>query len=271
MKEPMEPIVVGVDGSPESMSALDLAAEEAMSRVVPLTIVHVCDPAADARRLLATAASRALAEHPALSVTAELLSGEPAQALTERARQAGLLVVGHSPRCGARTAGARSVAHQVVSRAGTPVIVDRPLHPSTDAQQPRPVLVGVACTPDDDAVVQFAFEEAAARGAPLWAAHIWPGSADAVSQQAWRGFADERDEADKALVDTLRAWSEKYPSVALHRIVRHGLDAPVSLTAASRSAQLVVIGSRSPDEQLHSGAQILAHRGGCSVAVVPLG
>jgi len=277
MEEPMEPVVVGVDASAESMSALDLAAEEAASRVAPLTVVHVCDSPTDGRvdqpaaaqRLLAAAVSRALAEHPALSVTAELLSGVPADALVEHARHSRLLVIAHSPRCSGRTIGANSVAHQVVSRTPVPIMVHRPLYSSAVAQ-PRPVLLGVACAPGDDAVVEFAFEEASSRGAPLLAAHIWPGSVYAGSRQVWCDFASARDEADRVLVETLRAWSEKYPDVAVHRMVRHGLDVPVSLTAASRSAQLVVVGSRSLDEQMLCPAQVLAHRGGCSVAVVPV-
>jgi nucleotide-binding universal stress UspA family protein len=280
MGEPMEPVVVGVDSSAESMSALDLAAEEAASRVAPLVVVHVCDPPtvgradqpAAAQRLLAAAVSRASAEHPALSVTAELLSGVPADALVERAREASLMVLAHRPRCGARTIGARSVAHQVVSRSPVPVVVHRPLSPQAMAQQPRPVLVGVACAPGDDSVLEFAFEEAARRGAPLRAVHIWPGSVP--SRSGWRGFEAARDEADNRLVDALRPWSEKYPEVAVQRMVRHGLDVPVSLTAASRSAQLVVVGTRHPDEgsrPLLCGAQVLAHRAGCSVAVVPVG
>lgn len=278
MGEPMEPVFVGVDGSAESMEALDLAAEEAASRVAPLVVVHVCDPRtawradqpAAARRLLAAAVSRAWAEHPALSVTGELLSGVPADVLVERAREASLVVLAHRPRCGARTIGARSVAHQILSRSPVPVVVHRPLSPAM-TRQPRPVLVGVACAPGDDAVVEFAFEEAARRGAPLRAVHIWPASVR--SQISWRGFAAARDEADHRLVDALRAWSEKYPEVAVHRMVRHGLDVPVALTAASRSAQLVVVGTRHPDEgarPLLCVAQVLAHRAGCSVAVVPV-
>lgn len=266
MGEPMEPIVVGVDGSAESMSALDLAAEEAASRVAPLAIVHVCDPSeagrvdpsAAARRLLAVAASRALAEHPALSVTTELLSDAIPDALAERARHADHLVVAHSAHCGARTARGGSVAHQVVSRATGPVMVHRPLDVSGLAQQPRPVLVGVACAPGDDAVLEFAFDEAALRGVPLLAMHIWPGSAPAS------------EEADEALAEALRAWSEKNPQVAVQRVVRNGLDVPVCLTAASRSAQLVVVGTRHPDESLLCVAQVLAHRAGCSVAAVPV-
>jgi hypothetical protein len=102
--------------------------------------------------------------------------------------------------------------------------------------------------------MEFAFEEASLRGAPLRAEHIW------------RGAGPGGDEVDRMLVDALRAWSEKYPDVAVRRMVRRGLDIPVALTAASRSAQLVVVGGgRRP-----SGvAGILARRAGCSVAVVP--
>lgn len=282
MVEPMGPVIVGVDGSAESMSALDLAAEEAASRVAPLVVAHACDPRAAGRadhsatagRLLAAAVSRASAEHPALSVTALLLPGAPGETLVDPTREASLLVIGHRPRCGARTAGGRSVAHQVVSRSTVPVIVHRPLYPTTIAQQPRPVLVGVACAPGDEAVVEFAFEEASLRGAPLRAVHIWPGSVNAESRQVRRGFAAARDEADQMLVDSLRAWSEKYPEVAVNRMVRHGLDVPVSLTAASRSAQLVVVGMWRPGEATRPPlcvAQTLAHRAGCSVAVVPAG
>jgi hypothetical protein len=163
------------------------------------------------------------------------------------------------------------VAHQVVSRATVPVIVHHPLHPLATASQPRAVLVGVACASGDEAVVEFAFEEAAARGAPLQAVHIWSESALLDDRQAGSDFASARDEADRVLVDMLRPWSEKYPQVPVRRTVRHGLDVAVCLTAASRSAQLVVVGSRGMDDSLLRVGQILAHRAGCSVAVVPMG
>jgi nucleotide-binding universal stress UspA family protein len=277
MDEPMESVVVGVDGSAESLEALDLAAETAVSRVAPLTVVHVCEPSTgeraarlSAERLLAVAVGRALAEHPALSVSAELLYGVPADALAERAQAASLLVIAHSPHCGVRTAKVRSLAHRVVSQASVPVVIRHPLELSGSVHQPRPVLVGVACAPGDDAVLEFAFGEAASRGVPLWAAHIWPGSAYAESRQDQPGFASARDEADRMLIEAIHTWSEKYPQVLVHRLIRHGLDVPLSLTAASRSAQLVVVGSRHPDESLLCTAQVLVHRAGCSVAVVPM-
>lgn len=110
------------------------------------------------------------------------------------------------------------------------------------------MLVGVSGRPSDDEVVQFAFAEASLRGAPLWAVHIWPGSAGTETRTGGHGFALERDDADRLLVDALMAWAEKYPEVAVHRVVRRGLDVPVALTAASKTGQLIVVGSAMVDD-----------------------
>jgi nucleotide-binding universal stress UspA family protein len=137
--------------------------------------------------------------------------------------------------------------------------------------EPWPVLVAVAGRPGDDQVVEFAFGEAALRGAPLRAVHIWPTSR-AGRTLPLRGFAETRDAADQMLVDTLMPWSEKYPEVMVHRVVRHGLDVPVVLVAASRSAQLIVVGSSRRDgaRQVRPWTvEALIQRSSCSVAVVP--
>src|SRR6266511_73059 len=60
----MEPVVVGVDGTLASMRALDLAADDAMGRVVPLVVVYTVAPPLDPtlpqhQRLLDLAVSRA--------------------------------------------------------------------------------------------------------------------------------------------------------------------------------------------------------------------
>jgi nucleotide-binding universal stress UspA family protein len=278
--EPMGPVIVGVGRSVASMTALDLAAEEAMGRVVPLLVVHVRDGQAvddvgmgTATLLLDLAVSRACADHPSLSVTPVLVAGRPADVLVDRSRGASLLVVGHRGRCGSRESRVGSVAQQVAGRARVPVIVSRPLDPSVPTRwQPRPVLVGVSGMPGDDGVVEFAFAEASLRGAPLWAVHIWPGSAHAETPSGPQSFAQARDEADGRLVDALQAWSEKYPEVVVHRVVRHGLDVPVALTAASKIAQLIVVGSANnadPAQRRPWVSGALVHRAGCCVAVVP--
>src|SRR5690349_15104992 len=98
----MEPVVVGVDGTLASIGALDLAADEAMGRVVPLVVVYTVEPPLDPalpqhRRLLDLAVSRAAADHPGLSVSGDLVPGAPAEALVAWSRRASLVVVGHGP------------------------------------------------------------------------------------------------------------------------------------------------------------------------------
>jgi nucleotide-binding universal stress UspA family protein len=278
--EPMGPVIVGVDGSAASLAALDLAAEEAMGRVVPLLVVHAYDGSGkhvgvgNASRLLDVAVSRACADHPSLSASATLVTGQPADVLVDQSPNASLLVVGHRIRCGSRELRDGSVAQEVVSRSRVPVIVWRTLDTSLPiAAQPRPVLVGVSGRPSDDGVVEFAFAEASLRGAPLWAVHIWPGSAVTPAVTGGHSFATDRDDADRLLVDALMAWAEKYPEVPVHRVVRHGLDVPVALTAASKVGQLIVVGSAlasDPIRQRSWASGVLVHRAGCGVAVVPV-
>ncbi len=44
---PTRPVVVGWDGTLASVGALDLAADEAMARVVPLVVVSIVEPPLD--------------------------------------------------------------------------------------------------------------------------------------------------------------------------------------------------------------------------------
>jgi nucleotide-binding universal stress UspA family protein len=282
--QPFGPVVVGVDGSGASLAAVELAAEEAMARVAPLTVVHVrgesvryggghVEAPEEARRVVALAVGRAQSEHPGLSVTARLVPGEPAAVLADLSRGASLLVVGHR---GSGTAPGRSIAARVVRRAQVPVIVHRPLDDAHAVTLPRPVLVGVDEARSEPAV-EFAFAEAALRGTSLLAVHVWscPGDTGPIQSGPFGyDFTRAHDEADALLTEALWRWARKYPEVRVHRAVRHSLDVPVALTAASRAVQLAVIGSGrlDPARPLPGSAfQALLYRGGCPIAVVPTG
>lgn len=77
------------------------------------------------------------------------------------------------------------------------------------------------------------------------------------------------------LAEAVAGWSEKYPEVPVRRTVRHTPDAAVTLTEASRSAQLVVVGSprqrRVPRLLFRPVYQALTDHAGCPAAVVPVG
>jgi nucleotide-binding universal stress UspA family protein len=95
----------------------------------------------------------------------------------------------------------------------------------------------------------------------------WPGGVHPDREALARAHEDAED----VLTEALDRWAEKYPDVVVHRAVRHGLDVPVALGAASRTAQLTVVGSsHSARSSMGSVAQALVRRAGCPVAVVPI-
>lgn len=259
--EPMGPVVVGVSRSEASLSAVDLAAEEAAARLTPLLIVRGHTAGAGGlpadHDLLELAVSRALADHPWLSVSGKLVLGEAARVLTAQSARASVVVVGHQPAPGWPARSAGSIAAQVMLGSGCPVIAHRPTDPDRQTEQPNPVLLGVTRHGRAEPVVEFAFEEAVLRGAALRAMHVWP----------------EEDEAAQLLDEALAIWSAKYPEVPVIRQVWPGYDVARALCSASRDAQLMVVGlgPQTGRNRLMRGllVQDLIDFAGCPVAVVP--
>ncbi len=280
--EPMGSVLVGVDGSPSSLSAVDLAAEEAAGRVTPLVITHVepapiegFEPAPPALEILETAAARAAADHPSLSIERVLAYGSAAHELIGSAATCGMLVIGHRGRRGWKSLLAGSVAVEVSGAAPAPVLVHRPILVTDHSLGDRPVMVAVADNGIGDDVLEFAFTEASLRGARLQAMNVWAEVAGAHPTSI-RGqthdFGDASQEAQRMLAEALAGWSTKFPDVRVDHVVRHSLDVANTLIAASQRAQLVVVGPRT-----HSGlgrlahgstSRALVHRAGCPVAVV---
>jgi hypothetical protein len=142
-----------------------------------------------------------------------------------------------------------SVALRLLGRTSVPLLVYRPLDRAGEVALPRPVLVGIDPADGSDALTGFAFAEAALRGAPLQVIWLRPTGMDG------------------AATDLLQRWSEKYPDVAVSATTRPGVDRAIALAAASRSAQLVVVGMA--DNRAGGWvARALVERAGCPVAVV---
>ncbi|MFG1702719.1 universal stress protein [Nonomuraea sp. M3C6] len=104
---PRGEVVVGVDGSPGSMRALDFAFDEAESRGTKLRAVQAWawpqpsgfEPAdgngeRDALRVLKELLAGHRERHPGVDVVAEIVHGHPVEVLREAAAGADLLVVG---------------------------------------------------------------------------------------------------------------------------------------------------------------------------------
>lgn len=261
-------VLVGAEPSRCGMAAVDLAADVAADRRAELVMLHAAVDAGVGADFLATAVRRALARRPGLTVCTELTGEPPATALLSFARLVDLMVVGHHGRGTGRPHGspAGSVAVRVADRSPVPVIVHRPLEGPGSVG--RPVVVGVGTAPADGPLA-FAFAEAARLAVPLVVEHVWSGPADNHPAVAGLDRGPELaalDAATRLLSDTVAVWSDKFPDVEVRRALRHGLDPAFALTAASRAARLLVVGSTGSAEPL---IRAVVHRAGCPVAVVP--
>jgi nucleotide-binding universal stress UspA family protein len=288
------PIIVGTDGSAQSLRAVEWAAREAVLRDTALRIVAVPalpplmsrhqpegtpDPVADAviqtyERALATAAERAAELEPGLTAEGHLLSGPPAEALTQAAASGSMLVVG------SRGAGSfaalllGSASRYVATHASCPVVVAREENMAVH----REIAVGIGDPGQLSDALRFAFEEASLRKAGLLVLHAWhwpmPGSGPlgtlTAAQRAIMHASLVSSDAAVRLEDMLASVRESYPEVQVSTEVAHAHPGRV-LAEASARADLVVIGRRAAASG--SGARsvthaLLSHAHG-PVAVVP--
>ncbi|MFI1564997.1 universal stress protein [Streptomyces sp. NPDC020490] len=286
-----KPVVVGVDGSPSSMEAVEAAAREAERCGTGLRLVHAFgwpsgrvppgvppwNPAAAGVRemvdgTLTRAEERAREVAPHLEIAREVTVGEPLMVLEIESRTASLVVVGSRGLGAFGTLLLGSTAVHLAAHARCPVLVVRG-RPDPAA----PVLLAVDGSPAGERAVEFAFAEASLRGVGLLAVHVW----NTWTDGAYQGPGDPLNvmvdlehlrEAEQRLLDeTLEPWEKRWPHVAVdRRLVRARVRS--TLIEASQEAQLVVVGARGHGGftglLLGSVSQALLHHAACQVAVV---
>lgn len=134
-----KPVIVGVDGSPDSVQALQWAAEYARAYQAPLQALTTFkapnvygpqgmagweDPARleeDSRNMLAETVRETLGED--VHVEERVLPGQPAQVLVKASQDAQLLVVGSRGRDGFTGLLLGSVSQHTVTHARCPIVV----------------------------------------------------------------------------------------------------------------------------------------------------
>jgi nucleotide-binding universal stress UspA family protein len=260
-------IVVGVDGSSSSMTAVRWATFEARMRNVPLTLVHVEVTAAwgpapwllsdvplppaeedpereeSGRKLLADAVKVAESSSAGLGppeIKTELFFSVPVAPLVELSKEAQMVVVGCRGQHPLSRILLGSVSTGLVHHAHCPVAVIHDEAPSLEHPSKLPVVVGIDGSPASELATAIAFDEASWRGVDLVALHAWrdPDLSAAPSME-WSAQEALRNEI---LAERLAGWRERYPDVKIHpRVV---WDDPARyLLNESESAQLVVVGS----------------------------
>lgn len=281
-------IIVGIDGSERALDAVRWAVAVAAPRNRALRLLSGYDPVSgvygaglpfppDAFDAIEQAAQEDLDQAvqvareaaPGVAVRTERVRIPPIPALIDESKNAHLIVLGASGRGGYTGMLTGSTAVAVVAHAACPVVVVR--RPEDPA---GPVVAGVDGSPASMRALAAAFDEASWRGVPLVALHSWR-DADYVTatpvQSAVVESTPTDEEQARVLAESLAGWQEKYPDVAVERVVLK--DRPRHcLLEWSAKAQLVVVGSRGRGGfqglLLGSTSQALMHHARCPVLVV---
>ncbi len=275
------PIIVGTDASPGSVAAVAWAAAEAAARRVPLRIIHtwtwqMLEPWSSAidRRAIADLertghalvddALETARRYPDLDASTEVVEGYAPDALTPKADEIGLVVLGSHRQRSSDRVSLGSVANTVAARSPVPVVVAWGVPDHAPGQ--GTVVVGVAGEPEDERVLAFAFEHASRHRMPLRAVHCWQPAP----------LADHRlpppDVARLWLAESVVGWQEEYPDVDVHTEVIRAK--PVDgLVNGSGVEDLLVVGRHGARIRfgtlLGSTSIGTLHHAGCPVAVIP--
>jgi nucleotide-binding universal stress UspA family protein len=290
------PVIAAVDGSPDGLRALDWAADAARRRGAPLRVAHVRQYAVWAQADVLVAGPADTGEDPVIEEARARLGeradapeteyltveGVPGAVLPELGADAQLLVLGSRGRGGFTSLLLGSNGLAAARDAECPVVVvprpGREVHGEPSAGPGPRVVAGLHVDGPDDAVLAFAFAEAARRDARLQviAAHPWPVQTWAAVGQTVPAVIDEAsvESETRALADGFLAPHRgRRPEVSADVHVMAG-DAAGHLVAASRDAELVVVGRHrrrllAPARMLGSVTHAVLLHAAAPVAVVP--
>ncbi len=271
-------IITGYDGSAGSDEAVRWAAREARARGTVLTICLVW-PAADLRQLgdwgahdraerlgggILARGVRLAGTVPDLSdVRTVLAEGSPAHVLCERSGAAEMVVVGSRGHGGLAGSQLGSVSWQVASHGQGRIVVVRGRWRPVN-QTLGPIVAGIDGSPESQAALTFAFEEAALRDVPLVAVC-------ALTDAPGRIGGMGRMEEEFGRLMTSR--EKEHPEITVLRQVAFGTPRS-ALLAAAAEAQMLVVGARGlgglEGMCLGSVAGTMVHHSPCPVAVVHL-
>ncbi|MEU1486547.1 universal stress protein [Streptomyces sp. NPDC005752] len=256
-------IAVGLDGSAESAAAAHWAAREAILRERPLLLVH-CEEGPSpvgfrvgetearerwAEALLVDASDALRGAHPHLRVSTMAVDGPPDVALTEVAPTSEMLVLG--------SRGLGTVSGHVLGSVGLAVLrgSERPVvlvRGTEEAERETrghgaygPVVVGIDTDRPSDALLAFAFEEAAQRACPLCVLHSAATPPLYGSGMAYEPAVTEQltRKVEAKLNDLMAPWQQRWPTVGVDVRATIGRAADQILESGA-GAGLVVVGRR---------------------------
>lgn len=290
------PVIAAVDGSDDSLRALEWALDAARRRSAPLRVVHVRqyahwaqpevlaagppDPQDDPVLDRVRARVESLSARPDTEYLA--LEGAPSAVLPGLGSSAQLLVLGSRGRGGFASLLLGSNGMAAARDAECPVVVvrrpGRDVPGETRTGPGSRVVVGLKVDGPDEAALEFAFAEAARRGARLQAVAVypWPAQPWMMPGELPPPIVDQdviEDETRVLAEGFLAPHRERHPDVTCETVPAAG-DAAGHLVAASPGADLVVVGRHrrhllAPARMMGSVTHAVLLHAASPVAVVP--
>ena len=231
---PTAPVVVGVNGSPASLTAVRTAARQAQLYGRELRIIHAFnwlptyrgDCGDTAQALLRQAESLAYAVAPDLNVRTRMLEGTPSVLLLRASKTAALIVVGEGSLSDCTCPAVDACAVQLARRAWCDVLVTRAEH-----RADGPVVAGVDHSSDGDRALDVSFDAAGRLGTGLTAVR-------AVDPQATDADIEEETRRLRAAL----AARQRAFGVTARPVLRRGDPAEV-LRQEAETAGLMILGA----------------------------
>lgn len=278
--------LVGIDGSEQSLRALDWAVLDARGRGTGLTVCYVAEFAAvadvplpaqvrrDADRygheIIDRAVLRVRAASGATPVHGIVAAGWPAAELMRLAAGAEQVILGSRGSGGFEQLLLGSVGAQLAAHAPCPVVVMRGADRSPSGAGGT-VLIGVDGSEHGEHALEYGFGYAGRHGAAVRAVHTYSSLLMApIPLGAWVAPDDLRGTAERVLRQHVDPWSAKHPEVPLTSTVLPE-SAAYALARESAGSLLVVVGSRGHGGfaglLLGSVSQALLRHAQCPVAI----
>jgi nucleotide-binding universal stress UspA family protein len=243
-------VVIGVDGSAAALRAALWAVDEAISRDIPLRLVHALEgelPGSNDTAREFTVAENAI-RHVIAAVEAtgkpvklevELTGGPAMSTLMQASRRAAMVCVGAMGANHFQPGRVGSTAVAVAAFSQCPVAIIRG-HARTARPPGNWIFVEVGRSPDDGVVLETAVNEARLRDAPLRVVTCWqPPHVDPEAA----GEGDRRIRAQ--LNRRLARWRRRHPDLQAEAVSFHGRISDYLATHAAE-AQLLVVDARGP-------------------------
>ncbi|MEO8697936.1 MAG: universal stress protein [Acidimicrobiales bacterium] len=290
----MTTIVVGIDGSEGSRSALAWAWEEAR-RAPDATVVAVAawlssvpasspwfvgyDLPLDLTEITAAdleaTISAVAGERNDVEIERRIVCGSASAVLIAEGAVADMLVVGSRGLGGFKGLLLGSVSHQVVTHAPCPTVIVPRIEEHDVSAAPTSIVVGVDGSSNSTAALQWAARRASASGATVHAVYVWRFPPIAVAPVPLGMGVPPPEIIEKAAAEELAGFiaaAELPGDVRVVPTIREGSPAAV-LLEESRHADLLVVGARGHEGfvglLLGSVATAVAHHATCPIAVIP--